>query len=317
MIHRKLQLLVSTLVFVLLLPLSAAAAPSLPDLLTAGRVDEAIGALNNRLQTSPNDAEAYALLLRAYYTMERWDEAVSAGQKATSLAANNSKYHMWLGRAYGEKASRANPMSAYGLAKKARTEFERAVALDGSNVSARADLAEFYAEAPSFLGGGKDKAYAQADQITRLGEAATAHRIRSKIAESEKNHSAAEQELHAAVQASGNNPEFLLNLASFYRRRGRMSEVESTVNQAVAISHQKHKSSILYDAAELLYRAGRNFNGAVSLLQNYVASPQHSEDAPVFRAHFLMGMILEKMGNKSAAAQQKVATCSVYIYICR
>jgi TolA-binding protein len=83
-----------------------------------------------------------------------------------------------------------------------------------------------------------------------------------------------------------------------------MNEVESTVNQAVAIAHQKHKSSVLYDAAELLYRAGRNFNGAVSLLQNYVASPQHSEDAPVFRAHFLMGMILEKMGNKSAAAQQ-------------
>jgi Flp pilus assembly protein TadD len=295
-----------SLLFVLILALSnlSAAAPSFTDLLSAGRVDEAVGAINARLQSSPNDAEAHSLLMRAYYAMERWDEAIAAGQKAVSLASGNGRYHMWLGRAYGEKAGRANPVSAMSLAKKVRVEFERAVALDGSNIKARTDLAEYYVEAPSFLGGGKDKAAAQAQQIQHLGDEATAHWVRAKIAESEKNYAAAEQELRAAVQVSRGNPDFLMNLASFYRRRGRMNEVETTVHQAVQVANQWHQPQVLFDGADLLYRAGRNFNGAISLLRSYIAGSQHSEDAPVFRACYLLGTILEKMGNKSAAAQQ-------------
>jgi len=45
--------------------------------------------------------------------------------------------------------------SAAGLAKKVRASFERAVELDGSNVQARSDLAEFYMEAPGVMGGGR------------------------------------------------------------------------------------------------------------------------------------------------------------------
>jgi tetratricopeptide (TPR) repeat protein len=296
--------LVASLVVILLLPLGATAAPSAADLLTAGRMDEAIGAIHIHLQSSPDDAEAHALLMRAYFAMERWDRSIEAGQKATSLASGNSRYHMWLGRAYGEKASHANPVAAMSLAKKARAEFERAVALDGSNIKARTDLAEFYAEAPSFLGGGKDKAAEQADHIQRLGDEATAHWVRAKIAENEKNYSVAEQELHRAVQVSKGNPEFMLNLASFYRRRGRMNEVQSTVNQAAAAAQQWRRTQVLYDGAETLFRAGRNFSGAVDLLRAYIAAPQHADEAPVFRAYHLMGTILEKMGNKAAAAQQ-------------
>ena len=52
-----------------------------------------------------------------------------------------------------------------GTGKKVRTEFERAVELDPKNSEARADLAEFYIEAPSIVGGGKDKARAQAEAL--------------------------------------------------------------------------------------------------------------------------------------------------------
>jgi Flp pilus assembly protein TadD len=190
------------------------------------------------------------------------------------------------------------------LAKKVRAEFERAVALDGSNLKARTDLSEFYVEAPSFLGGGKEKAAAQANEIQRLGDQATAHWVRAKIAESDKNYAAAEQELRAAIQASNGNPDFLMNLASFYRRRGRMNEVESTVNQAVQLANQWHQPQLLFDGADLLFRAGRNFNGAISLLRSYIAGSQHSEEAPIFRACYLLGTILEKTGNKAGAAQQ-------------
>ncbi len=294
-----------------LAPICTAAAAPPTELLTAGRVDDALSALQARVTANPNDAEAYCLLERAYFTLQRWDDAIAAGEKAVQLSPNNSEYHMWLGRTYGEKADKSSWATALGLAKKTRTEFERAVELNSNNFPARQDLAEFYLEAPSFLGGGKDKAQTQAAELERHNQEATAHWIRGRIAEKDKNYALAEQEFKAAVQVSNGSPERLLNLASFYRRRGRGGDVEATVSQAVAAATTTQSKHFLYDAAELLFRAGRNFSGAADLLRSYIASSRYSEEAPVFRAHYLLGTVLEKLGDRRAAAEQYRASLSL------
>ena len=56
----------------------------------------------------------------------------------------------------------SNFFKAASLAGKVRNEFETAVRLDPNNVDARSDLGEFYLEAPGIVGGGRDKAEAQA-----------------------------------------------------------------------------------------------------------------------------------------------------------
>ena len=137
------------------------AAETPEDLLAAGRVDEAVQTLEREIRSTPT-AEAYNLLCRAQFELGAWDAGIPACEKAVALAPENSLYHLWLGRIYGEKADRAGFLSAAGLAKKVRTEFERAVELDPKNWEARTDLAEFYIEAPGIVGGGKDKARAQA-----------------------------------------------------------------------------------------------------------------------------------------------------------
>ena len=82
----------------------AAADESAPALLAAGRADDAITTLRSKINSSPNDGEAYNLLCRAYFSMGDWDHGISACEKAVAIAPNNSRYHMWLGRIYGEKA---------------------------------------------------------------------------------------------------------------------------------------------------------------------------------------------------------------------
>src|SRR4051812_13868098 len=82
----------------------AAADDSAPALLAAGRADDAISSLHSKINTSPNDAESYNLLCRAYFSMGDWDGGISACEKAVELDPKNSRYHMWLGRIYGEKA---------------------------------------------------------------------------------------------------------------------------------------------------------------------------------------------------------------------
>src|SRR5450759_2400121 len=158
----------SRVLLILLLPiasLTASLADSAKDMLAAGRIDEAIAELNGRLSSVPADAESSNLLCRAYFALEEWDRAESSCRKAALLDPDNSRFHLWLGRVYGEKADRANFLAAAGLAGKVRGEFERAVQLDPKDVDARLDLAEFYLAAPGIVGGGEQKAREQARSI--------------------------------------------------------------------------------------------------------------------------------------------------------
>lgn len=286
----------------------AVPAPTAQELLAIGRIDEAITMLRARLNANPDDAEAYHLLSRAYFSVQRWDDAISNGERATSIQPGNSDYHMWLGRAYGEKADSSNFVVAIELAKKVRAQFEQAVQLNGGNLAARSDLAEYYVSAPGFLGGGKDKARAQADLMATT-DPATSHWIRAIIADKDKNYDVAEREYKASVQTSKDPAKRWLDLASFYRHRARLSEMEDAINKALNVPNRE--PYILYASAEILSRADRNFNGAAQLLRTYLSSGDPTEDAPLFQAHYLLGSLLEKTGDRAGAAQEYRTTLSL------
>src|SRR5262249_59560818 len=129
---------------------------------------------------------------------------------------------------------------------KTRSEFEKAVELDAANVPARSDLAEYYLEAPGFLGGGKDKARAQAEQLAAYS-AAAAHSLKAEVAEDEHNWAEAEAEYKKAIEASASPGGEWLDLAAFYRHQKRYKEMEDANNHAV--SFDKKKSNVLVNAA--------------------------------------------------------------------
>jgi tetratricopeptide (TPR) repeat protein len=298
---------VAGLVLALSLTVSAAAVPlTVPDLFSAGRMDEAVRVLNGRVQATPNDAEAFHLLSRAYFHLKKWDQSIEYGERAVQLAPNNSEYHLWLGRAYGEKAESSSFITAAGLAKKIRISFEKAVELDGDNVDARTDLAEFYVEAPGFMGGSTDKAAGQALAIAKH-DAARAHWVNAKIAEKKKDNGAAEREYQEAIKVDP-DADYWLNLASFYRRTGRYNDMDAAVAKAITVNRKK--TNALFDAATLLYQAQRNLPTAANLVRTYLTTVP-TEDAPAFEAHYVLGQILEKQGDKNGAAVEYRASLSM------
>jgi tetratricopeptide (TPR) repeat protein len=301
----KFALLKSFIIFALLSVFATAslADPEASQLLSTGRVSEAVTALS-----SHDDAQSLNLLSRAYFAMERWDEAVKYGERAVNLEPQSSTYHLWLGREYGRKAGDSNPLSAAGLAKKARNEFERAVQLDPTNVPARADLAEYYTEAPSFMGGGLDKATAQAAAVQSL-DPATAHLILARVAAKGKRYSDAENEYRQAIRQSSNPADIGLQLAAFYRQRGQFDEMQNAVSSAMAQPHKPAES--YFDAGNELLLGSRNFATAIEYLQKYLSSGELVESAPAFRAHYLMGQLQEKMGHNGAAATEYEASLAM------
>ena len=281
----------------------ASASSSPEQRIASGSIDEVIRALSGR-----SDAASVNLVSRAYYAIEQWDNAVRNGEKAVSLAPDNSMYHLWLGREYGEKAAAANPLSAASLAKKAKAEFEQAVKLDPANVQAHADLAEYYTDAPSIMGGGTDKARDQAAQVAKYDQA-TSHWILAIIAEKEKRYPDAENQLHEAIKVARNPAQYWMNLASFYRRRSQPDNMQKAISQALA---QPNKSAeVYYNAASELLSAGRDYPSAVEYVKQYLGSNAMVGDAPAFRAHYLLGQIYEKMGNPSEAAAEYKASLAL------
>lgn len=300
LVHRALATLrAMTLLLALfsIAPFSLAAENS-QDLLAEGRVDQVIQILQDQIQNS--NAQSYNLLCRAYFELDDWNPAVSACETAVAMEPGNSLYHLWLGRTYGEKASRVNFLSATGLARKVHSEFERAVELSPANVDARTDLAEFYLEAPGIVGGGKDKAAAQANLLMPLNPA-LAHWVMARMAEKNKDNAIAEQEYRAAVEASHEGLRALANLAGFYRHINRINDMEQALH-ALESSRNLDRPGALVDAAHMLLRAGNDYPLAIRLVCRYLSSGTTVEEAPVFKAHYLLGALLEKQGDSSAAA---------------
>ena len=289
------------LVLALLFASLDAVAADIPTLLAEGRVDDAIQSLQGKLTTAPNDAESYNLMCRAYFSLGNWDRGIPYCEKSVRLAPDNSRYHLGLGRFYGDKADRACWFTAAGLAGKVRDQFEEAVKLNPANVDARTDLAEFYLEAPGMIGGGRDKAEAEANALEKL-DPAKAHWVRGRIAEKNKELPAAEKEYRAAVEISHGSALSWLNLALFFRNHNRLDEMEDAIRHASAT--QTGHSEVLVDAAETLNRTGRNIPTAIDLLRRYLSSSSTVEAAPAFKAHYLLGTLLEKQGDKQAAAEQ-------------
>jgi tetratricopeptide (TPR) repeat protein len=280
--------------------------------LTVGRADDAISRLSSSLTANPADAEAHNLLCRVYYQEERWDEAIHECETAVRLMSQESEYHLWLGRAYGEKADKIHSIKAYGLAKKVRDEFERAVQLDGANVDALSDLGEFYTAAPGIVGGGKKKAQDVAQTLERYGPA-QAHQLKGRLAEKDKNLTLAETEFKAAVDASNQSADAWMALASFYSRHRQSDQMLEALHVGIDADAKAAKphGAALVDGASLLTRNNQEPQLAIQLLRLYLASPNKSADTPAFQVHAQLSRLLEQQGDHEGAQQQIAAAAAL------
>jgi tetratricopeptide (TPR) repeat protein len=276
-------------------------------LLQQGRVDEATASLREILIAQPGDAQAHQLLCRIYYAQDMADSAIHECELAATSAPASSDTQMWLGRAYGFKASHANPLSALSLAVKVRIAFERAVQLDPENTHALNDLGEFYVAAPSLIGGGLDKAQALAARMQPQFPS-QAHRLLALVAEKKKEDAIAEAEFSNAVSA-GKTPEAYIDLGHFYQRHNRPDKMVDALQSGIATDHRKGPS--LVDAASILTDAHRSPELAETLLRAYLSSSAKTDDAPAFKVHIQLGDLLANHGDPAAAHREYAAALAL------
>jgi tetratricopeptide (TPR) repeat protein len=276
-------------------------------LLKQGRADEAAAMLKHALTENSHDARAHQLLCRVYYAQDLAEPAVRECEQATQEDPSSSDHQMWLGRAYGLRASQANMLAAFGLAKKVHGAFERAIQLNPSNVTAMSDLGHFYVDAPSIVGGGLDRAQALVPQLMARSPA-KGHALLAMIAKKKNDMATAESEFKSEVIA-GKTPEAWVDLALFYQQTSQYDKAVAALDSSVEANRVKNPA--LVDAASIYTDMRRQLDVAERLLREYLASPAKSDDAPAFKVHQQLGDLLQLRGDASGARREYVAAAAL------
>jgi tetratricopeptide (TPR) repeat protein len=269
-------------------------------LLAQGRVDEANVALRQSLALQAGDTKAHILECRVYYAQDMADAAVRECEQAAAIDGSSSDAQLWLGKAYGLKASQANMLAAFSIAKKVHTAFERAVQLDGSNAAAMSALGQYYVEAPGIVGGGLDKAQALAPRLMAVSPA-KGHRLLALIANKKSDAVTSEAEYKSAI-AAGRSADAYMDLAQFYQEHGQADKAFAAIQSSIEANRVKDSS--LVDAASLLTTMKRSPELAERVLREYLASGAKSDDAPAFKVHMQLGDLLAKRGDVTGARKE-------------
>lgn len=279
--------------------------------LQVGEADKALSLLDPVVRRDEGPAEAHNLKCRVLLTLEKWDEAAGECEQAVKLDGQNPSFHLWLGRALGERASRASFLSAFSLAKRVRNEFEEAVRLSPRNGEALADLGEFYQSAPGVVGGGLGKAEGVAAQLEKL-DSARGHKLRGLIAEDHKDFGTAEREYKQAIAAASQPALQWMWLAGFYRRRQQWDQMESAIRSGQNVAERSGRGGLaLYDGASMLRETHRDPARAAKLLEEYLAGPGKTEIAPTFVAHTWLAILKIQMGDLAAATREQAAALAL------
>lgn len=277
----------------------ASSHPAAERALMQGRIDEAVNLLRPIVSANNSDGAAHLLLCRAFYAEDHIDEAVTECEAAVRNGlGSDSQAQDWMGRVYGRKADISGPFTGLKLAHRVRDSFEASVNFNPTNADAVDDLADYYLQAPSMVGGGLDRARALAARVNaQLPERAL--RLRALIAEKQKDFTSAERDLRSIAEKHNDRPDGWNDLATFYVRQKNTDKAVEAVRQAIS-SNRKHNPSLV-QSASILIGIHREPKLAEDALRAYLTGGNMEDGAPAVKAHTMLGNLLAAGGNKVGA----------------
>lgn len=139
-------------------------------LLKNGDFEKAMAFFKEKVKENEEDATAAYYLGRTYLELGNYKKGIDSFKKAIELKDDVADYHFWLAQALGVKAQNSNKIVQAFVAPKVLREFEKTIELDSSHIGGHVGAANYYLQAPSFMGGSMEKARKEAEALLQLSK---------------------------------------------------------------------------------------------------------------------------------------------------
>ncbi len=291
------------LLFLLGYPPSSPTAGNLGDairLYQKGEFEEAVSLLQQMRNLSPDDAGVRLWLGKSYLKVRDWDNAVQEMEKTTQLQPSNAQSHLWLGRACGARAAHTFFVKAIGWAHRVVKEFETANKLSPEDLDVRFDLLDFYLDAPGYMGGGKDKADAEAEAIAKL-DPRKGYAARAAILSKEKKWDLAKKELTQATIEYPNDANACKDLADFLLNRHDYEGALQYAKKALELNNESKRSRLIMAAAIIQLRTDLDYS--TKALMNLASGSLADEDPAFEEVYYWLGEGFLAQGEKTKARE--------------
>ena len=280
------------------------AAPSLAEqgssrgvqLFQSGDWAKAKAEFSGDVRRDDRDARAHFYLGRLALIDNDPDAAAEHLRRAVELEDAASDYHLWYGKAMIQQVMRAqNPL----LAMAVKTQLERAASLDGRNIDARDALVDFYSMAPTMMGGGADKARAQAEAISQLN-AMRGHFALGRLAVRSKDSTAVEREMNAAIALAPDTLPAYSALANWYVSQKEWPKAFATLDRYV--QRRPDDPYGLYGIGRLAATTGQELDRGERGLRAFLAKPPKKAANPAISLAYLrLAQVLDHEGRSADA----------------
>jgi tetratricopeptide (TPR) repeat protein len=272
-----------------------------------GKYSQAAGVLQKLADASPSNPELRLRLGRAYLKSQEWDKAVQEMEKAVQLQPASARYHLWLGRACGERASHSVFIKALGWARRVVKEFETARKLAPEDLDVRFDLLEYYLEAPGIVGGGSDKAEAEVQAIARLN-AEKGYMARASIYSKGKKWDLAKKELQQAVASYPQSVNACKDLAAFLLDRNDFEGALNYAKKALLLDSQSKRARLIAASAKIRLKSEPDEAG--DTVQKLAAGTLTDGDPSFEEVYYWLGEYWLVKGEKFKAREAYKAALS-------
>jgi len=268
-------------------------------LLEQGKLAEAKQRLTEAVAREPANSEAYEALGRAHLRSGDFDKAIECAKRAVALADSVPACHLLLAQGYGVKAMRSNPVTALGAARSAKREWERTIVLDPQNVEARSDLVDFHTAAPGVAGGSLAEAERQAAVLERLHPLSGAYAW-AKIWDKRKQADKVEASLRRAVPLDTSSTSDARNVLGLFLQNEKRYAVAESLYQAM-LAERPGDLGATYQLGRACLLAGVHLDRAQQCFERYLESPPPPNNPSHAGAHWRLGMVLDRKGDRLAA----------------
>jgi tetratricopeptide (TPR) repeat protein len=309
---------------------------SLQSLAEAGHWKRLRAIVEPRAAKNQDDAEAIYWLSQVKLAYGDAAGALPLAERAVALDGKNGAYHANLANVLIEAVDTASNLSKFGMAHRSTKEAETAIQFDPGNVKARLNLMEFYWNAPGFAGGDKAKARALADELMRINssegflakadlakrenpsDTATIEQLCLKAVAAApdsynthmalatsyasptiKKYALAVQECNKALQIDAGRARAYVVLAQLYATQVNWKDLDAILVQAE--KNVPDNLNPFFSAGLNVLLQGADLPRAESYFRKYLGQEPEGGAPKLSRAHWRLGLVLEKEGRKPEA----------------